>query len=168
MPKDTYANLAYGSAIEAAAGTMAFSEIQTGVAIFEKVAWLINRIDYFFSKTYVNLILDNADAVSGGLTTSNTLVAFELSDPSLLDMHSIGAYNLGAAASGALYPNPIVKDLSGLPGGGILVPPSPIYVAVRGISLAAVMKVEMRIHFTFINLKPEEYWELVESRRIII
>lgn len=167
MAKDVYPNLAYGTITEAVAGTMAFSEIQSGVALFEKVAWLVSRIEYILALGHVNLLLDKSDAIQAGLVASNVITAFNVSDQAVIDFLYLQQADHGAAANDEIYTIPIIKDLSGLPGGGILIPPTPLYVAVRGISLAAVTGVEMRIYFTYIQLKPEEYWELVESRRIV-
>ncbi len=63
MPKDKFSNFAFGQALESVAGTMAFSEIQSGVAIFEKVAWVISRIEYNVPVAYANLLLDEADSI---------------------------------------------------------------------------------------------------------
>jgi len=167
MPKDIFANIAYGSAIETAAGTMAYGEITSGIAMFEKKAWLISRVEYSFGIGKLALLVAEADYIQAGITVSNKLTGFDLSDPALIDSVSIGELDFGTPANAVLPREPWVNDYSGLQGGGILIAPNPIYVAIFGYSLAAVAYVEARIYFTYVDLKPEEYWELVESRRLI-
>jgi hypothetical protein len=167
MAKDQYANIAYGNAIEAVAGNMAFGEIHSGVSMFDKVAWLISRIEYNVALGYVNLILDQSDAIYMGLVTSNSLTTFALDQQAVLDYKALQESDFGTPANAILYEQPMTRDFSTLPGGGLLVPPNPIYMAVQGISLAAVARVMCRIYFTYVELKPEEYWELVEARRLV-
>lgn len=167
MPKDKYSNIAYGEAIESVAGTMAFGEIHSGVSLFDKVAWLISRIDYYISFTALNLMLDETDSITVGITGSNTLTGFGLSQSNVYDTISMCQRDWGASANSQLYTSPFTKDLSTLPGGGLIIPPNPLYAAAQGISLAAPTGASLRIFFTYLDLKPEEYWELVESKRIV-
>lgn len=167
MPKDNYSNLAYGFAEEIAAGTIAFGEIHSGVSMFEKVAWLVSRIEYNFVNTFMNLMIANTDVFHAGLTATSAMTALGMSDSSVIDRISIQRTDFGTPGSAQLTHMPIIKDFSTMPGGGLLIPPNPLYAAVQGISMAAVVKVSLRIYFTYVSLKPEEYWELVESRRII-
>jgi len=54
-----------------------------------------------------------------------------------------------------------------MPGGGLIVPPNPLYLGIKGTGLAAAQAVSCRFWYTTIELTPDEYWELVEARRII-
>ena len=85
----------------------------------------------------------------------------------MLDYRRKIYYESGTPANFAFMDIPIVVDFSTLPGGGIIVPPNPLYLAAKGLGLGAAQSVSVRFWYTNIALKPEEYWELVESRRII-
>jgi hypothetical protein len=75
---------------------------------------------------------------------------------------------MGVAAAGMFVMNPYTKDFTSLAGGGILVPPNPLYLAVQGNNLVNAQTVYARLFYTHVELKPDEFWELVEARRIIV
>jgi hypothetical protein len=60
-----------------------------------------------------------------------------------------------------------VKDFAALPGGGIITPPSPLYAFLGSTGAAATLTLAVRFYYTYKSLSTEEYWELVETRRII-
>jgi len=163
--QDVFVNQAYGGCTELVAGTLAFSEIQTGISLFEKVAWVVHRI-MWFEEDLVR-ILDVDDFLVSALVCSNRLNGLSLQDPAVIDIIQIGEWIEGTPASGHLVEKPIVHDFTNLPGGGLIVPPKPLYIAHVGVSLAAATAVNARIFFTHKELAPDEYWELVESRRMV-
>ena len=165
---DKFANLAYGFVLESGANTITFSEIQTGVSIFEKIAWIIHRILWFPYYSSMNLMLDSGDQIQMALVVNSKMTSLGLDDPSLLDLHIAGLGNVGVAASGFPVACPVVHEFNNLPGGGIIVPPKPLYVAAMGVSLASAVSVACRIEYTHKALATEDYWELVEARRIVM
>jgi len=66
-----------------------------------------------------------------------------------------------------LHQLPFVRDFSGLPGGGLIIAPRPLFVAVKGNSLATAVTASLRAYFTVINLSADEYLELVDFYRIV-
>lgn len=168
MPKDKYTNLAFAEAVEPSAAAIGFSQIQTGVGMFEKTAWLIARVEYFFNLNRMNLMLDESDTMQAGIVVSNKVSQFDQGDPAVVDQVLVGLRKFGTPANALLYQMPIVKNFSDLPGGGILISPSPLFVAVLGSSLAGPTGVHCRIYFTYISLTPSDYWELIEARRIVL
>ncbi|GAH07378.1 unnamed protein product, partial [marine sediment metagenome] len=73
----------------------------------------------------------------------------------------------GTAGTALILRKPFTKDFSSLPGGGILVPPNPIYIFAKGNALGSARTVTCRIFYTVRILKAEDFWELVELRRMI-
>jgi hypothetical protein len=170
MPKtqaDKFANQAVITAVESAVNTLTFKKLETGVSLFEKVAWLISRLEYYVSTSMMALLVASADGLQAALTATDQMAALTLTNNAVLDYFELSRHDIGAAATGHLVQNVFTKDFSTLPGGGILVPPNPLYLGSHGVSVAAVVTMVVKIFYTTYELGTEEYWELVEARRII-
>jgi len=88
-------------------------------------------------------------------------------DPQGIDMQQLKRTDFGTAASATLMALPHSRDFSQLPSGGIIIPPAPLYGAIQGSGEAAISACVMRIFYTIKELATEEYWELVEARRLL-
>jgi hypothetical protein len=164
---DKFANQAVIVCVESAANTLTFKKLETGVSLFEKVGWLISRIDYFWHLATLDLLVAASDISYVALTATDQMTSLPLTNAAIIDEAAVGFCLRGTAASFEIRELTITHDLSTLPGGGILIPPNPIYGAIMSASLATAATVTMKIFYTNYALDPDEYWELVESRRII-
>ena len=158
--KDLYVNTAYGTVTESAAGALTFSEIQTSVSIFEKVAWIISRIEWYIPPATFALIIGAPDMWHMALTASNNLTGLDLNAAAVIDLFEFGAGNVSAG-------QPFIRDWSNMSGGGKIVAPRPLYVAVLGDSMATPGSVQCRINFTQKVLAADEYIELIDFYRIV-
>jgi len=165
MP-DKYANQGYMRVVPTL-NTLSFAELATFVSVFEKKAFLINRIEYNIEKGVILELDAETDYVNYGLCTSNTFDVAAQGERAIFDYNTLFTQLMGAGVSGHLVRMPIVKDLSNLPGGGFLVPSRPIFIYSMSGGLAAAASLSCRIFFTVVELKADEYWELVESTRLI-
>lgn len=164
---DKFVNVARISITESAANTLTFNQIQTGVAIFEKVAWVIHRILWFPTNTTISLLTAAADQLTMALTTSDQLTSLATDQAGVIAQKRLQRIDFGTAASGQMYEVPLESDFSTLPSGGLIVPTAPLYGACVGVSLGSAITFTARVYFTYKTLKAEEYWELVESTRIV-
>jgi hypothetical protein len=64
-------------------------------------------------------------------------------------------------------PQPQTLDFSTLPGTGIIVPADNLYVGIKGTTCGAAGLASIRIYYTVKALKTEEYWDLIEARRVM-
>lgn len=169
--QEKFANMFSISLVESAANTLTYKKLESGFSLFEKKAWLIHRLEYFNLSLAAAVFNGTGDQVTVALTVANTLAAINTAaayaDPTMLDIMNVYRQDLGTAASGFFLETPYVKDFSQLPGGGLIVPPSPLYGAIQGSGLASAASCLIRGYFTVLELKPDEYWELVEARRVI-
>lgn len=165
--KDTFANYAILTTTETAANTLTFKKLETGISLSEKVAWIIARIEYFPTPNTAAQFNGDGDVLYFGLSVSAAFAAAALSEQTVLDMNALFRLDFGAAATAHIISRPIIKDFTSLPGGGIIVPPSPLYGFVQGNGLVSAATVVARIHYTLRTLKVEDYWELVEARRVL-
>lgn len=166
--KDIFTNRASISVSETAINTMSFSKLETGVSIFEKMAFVVSRIEYRYDPFAWNInSLSSADELSFGWVRDQQLATFPHDDPSIIDHGNLSNVLSGVAANLAMHHMPVVHDYSTLPGGGLIIPSAPLYLAILGTGATVVNTVSSLMYFTTKALKPEEYWELVESLRII-
>lgn len=163
--KDEYANMLEQSLTMSGANTLTFDEIDIGLTLFDKVAIKIARIEYEAPRSVVTSLAANSDRWTVGIAADNNITALDYSTRALIDMTEIMVFDFGTPGSGQAMIFPIIRDYSNLPGGGLLVAPKPLYLGLETEGFAAASAVVMRLYFTIVQLKPEEYFELLESRR---
>ena len=159
---DKYANVLYDSVTQSATDTLTFEAIEIGLSLFDKVGILIHRLEWFGHQA--KLAADN-DTIEFGLSTSNGWSAADSSEPSIITFHKESVVDYGTAATCKLQRQPLLDDFTTLPGGGILTTPKPLYLFCDSDALAAAATVKIRLFFTIVTLKAEEYFELLETRQ---
>jgi hypothetical protein len=165
---DKFAQLAYLTATETAANTLTFAklEVATGALLGkQKYGMVLHRIQFNLSIGTRKLILDEDDALRVAITTSSGISGIDLDNVDVVDNIVWGRSRYGTAASGWENIMPVVHDFANM--GGILVPADRLYLAVVGTSLASAASASCRIWYTMRELSVDEYWDLVEARRII-
>lgn len=166
--KDLFSNIAFGSVTESAPNTLTFAEINTGMSVHEKIAWIINRIIWYPSVVQIQAITAAADALNMALTLSNKVPDIKaMGDPSVLVRETFLAVIGGAPTTLFHSREPIESDFSSLPGGGLIISPKPLYLAAQGESLVLATTLSCRIYYTVKALAADEFWELVQASRIV-
>jgi len=165
--KDQFANYAIVTVAESAANTLTFKKLETGISLIEKVAWVLNRIEYTINNLSAAVFNGDGDSVDYGLSVGSGFTAPANTEVTIIDYNKVVRRDYGAAASMRLDIIPIIKDFSALPGGGIIVPPAPIYLYAMGTGLTGATAVVARMYYTLLPLSVDQYWELVEARRVL-
>lgn len=163
-----YASSATVTVIESAANTLTFEKLEAGISIYDHVGWVLTRVEWRPRVAAYQQFNGSGDALQMALTMSNALAALSDSDPSTYAMKTIARLDLGTAASGAIFPTSLVDDFSGLPGGGLLVLPSPLYLGVAGSGLAAATTVTVKMYFKSIDMTQDDYFNLVQARQLLL
>lgn len=162
-----FANMAALSVQESALNTLTFKKLDAQISINEKIAWLINRLEIFVDISAGQLNA-TGDAISVALTRSNLVTnLLDMTEGSILWNAFMQRQDFGAAATMILLQEPFTWDFSTFPGGGLITPPTPLYGAVKGTGCVAANLVQIRLWYQTLELTPEQYWQLVESVRII-
>lgn len=162
---DGRAQMAAMLVTESAANTLTVGIFNFPFSIMDKMALSIVRIEYW--PTWDKLV-GAIDELYMAIIAAKTVSDLSLqTDPAIVDSCEIMRTDFGTAAAAQINVSPIVKDFSNLPGGGLLVAPNPLAFAIKGSSLQAAASAWVRIHYTYMQLSTDEYWQLVESRRII-
>lgn len=162
---DKYPSVYVDSVTLSAANTLTTREIVVGLNIFDKVALLVSRFEIEPGSAAIGEMTATGDVIAGGLVNSAAPASLAMSDQNVVDLMSIIRHDLGAAAAGVVITRPLVHDFSTLPGGGLLVPPKPLYFAGASSGLASAATIIFRMYFVIVQLTDAEYLELLETRR---
>lgn len=167
MPgKQSYADKFYGSVQESAANTLTFSEIMTNISIMEKWAWILHRLEWSMDLPSYDEVSAVGDMLEMALTMSNRISGLSLADAAVIDKAQ-QAIVVETAVGIQRELLPLIRDFTGLPGGGLIIPPRPLYVAVKGTSLANPCFVEVRGYYTPVQVSGEAYYDLLDAYRLI-
>lgn len=167
-PKSGFANRAVITVTESAANTLTFAKLETGVSIFDKVAWIVHRVDWYMGSTTYGLFNTTADYLKMALVSSNTLSDLAITTQGVLAFRRLLRVDLGTAASGMYMGDPLLTDdFSKLPQGGLIIPPAPLYAAAYGNGLSGASTTFIQLWYSVLEMKPEDYWDLVESTRVL-
>lgn len=164
---DKFSNIAFLRCQESAVDTLTFAQLAMANNLSDqKAALIINRAEMTF--TNLGSLNSNGDMVDAALCLSDRVTPlYDLSQPEILFYFRVQRWDMGAAASAALYEYPLIRDFTELPGGGLLVPADRLYLGIKSTGAASVDAAELRIYYTVMQLKTEDYWELVEARRVM-
>ena len=162
--KDSYSNIYQLVLTESAANTLTYFEINLGLTLFQKRAILVNRIVIDWGYAGIKALQGADDTTIVGLCQSNTPASISLTDSSTIWKAQKGGFIHGTPANYDVREIVDTFDLSAIPGGGEFIVPTPLYGAIQSASVTAAQTATMRIYFQVVELKPEEYFELLESR----
>jgi hypothetical protein len=153
---------------ESAANTLTFAKLTTGVSIYDKIGWIINRLEWRFGGSLNAFFNGTADSLALALTMSNAAASLSDTDPAIIAIRRWQRTDFGTAANAQIQPLTWVDDFSTLPGGGLLVLPNPIYGAALGSGLTTASTTYIRMFFTPVELSDQDYFNLVQARQLLI
>jgi len=165
---NNYTSQAIFDVTESAANTLTFEKLETGLSVYDKVGWVISRVEWRPTAATFAYLNTSGDYLSMALTLTNSLTVLEDSNPAVLFKRTLVRQDLGTAASGSIFPATFVEDFSTLPGGGILTLPNPLYCGLLGSGLSTAARVIVRMYFQAIDLGEQDYFNLVQSRQLLI
>jgi hypothetical protein len=151
-----------------AANTRTFEEIRLGMNLFDKVGLIIHRLEYRLSQGSYQELVVVADNAVLALTSSDQLTSLSELQADVIDMITLEVNHvLNANGETLLIQDfPLVHDFCDMPGGGLLVPPKPLYLGANSAGFAAALTCYIRIYFTIRKLSDTDYLELLETRRV--
>lgn len=167
---DRFVNKAYVSVLQSAANAAAYGEINFNIPTFDKVGIVISKIEYHFATGAWAEMVSASDQMLYGITTNaslGTLTPASLNNPAVIDLNYVTNIVVGAVVSMTQVWDPVVIDYTTMPDGGIIVPPRPLYLYFSSAGFAAATTAYAVMWFRYLNLTTEDYWDLVESTRVI-
>lgn len=162
---DVYSNVIKKAVTMSAANTLTFEEIEIGLNLFDKVGLVIHRVAYEVGRASYLLLEGEGDDIAMAITLSNSVSSISPTERSTVDYERYQSIAYGTPANAETKKMPEIHDLSGLPGGGLLIPPKPLYLAMTSTSLASACTGTVNIYFTIKQLKDADYFELLETFR---
>lgn len=161
--KDVYPNRAFERLTLSAANTLTFVQLQFGVGLFQGIAAIINRIEWFPPIATIQELLTGADTLEMALTNRDDLANLDPTNQSVLAKKNIIPLQVGAVTSLTHERYPMISDYSTMPGGGLIVPANPLYVGMITTGFAAAAVVDIVVYLLFKQLTDAEYIELVQT-----
>lgn len=165
---DSFAFPAAFGLVETAANTLTIEKLETGLSVYDRIGWVIQRVEIALAVATYGLMNSTADALSVAITTTNQLTALADDNPAVLFLRRFTRIDYGTAASGAVLPTVYESDLSGIAGGGILTLPNPIYGAILGSGLSGAASAVIRMYIKAIELTDTDYFNLAQARQLLI
>lgn len=163
-----FASTAVITTTESAQGTLTFDKLETGTSVYDKIGWIIHRVEWMISVSVLNLLLDQSDSIAWAIAMSNQGTTIPDNDPAVIVRRRLGCADFGTPANTLEEYWPKTDDFSNLPGGGILVLPNPLYLGVISASIASAASVTARIFFSAIEMNDQDYFNLIQSRQLLI
>jgi len=163
---DKYANLAALYVLQDVANTVKYTSFNFPFSVMDRIGLIVSRIEY--QPTALQQLDASADTIEVGVSVANNLAdPYDVTDARLVDYQTMIRRQDAAPTSSYLERLPIIKDFSTLPGGGLLIAPNPLYAFVHTGGAGAVMGLRVRFWYTWMVMAAEDYWQLVESRRVV-
>jgi len=163
--KDRFTNMIQVQPEESTVNTLTFGDIDLGLTIFQKVGIIVNRIVIDWTAQLLGQFNNDNDRCLVSITQSDNITSIGLHENAVIFKAERMRIDFGTAASAQLADTVIAYDLMGLPGGGELMAPRPLHWAIQGSGLDTAASVTMRIYFQILELKADEYFEILEARR---
>jgi len=164
--QDRYANKFYGAVTESGANTLTFAEINTAINLQSRTAWILHRLEWYLDNASIAIVSATGDTIHGALCSSNKMTQLGLDNAGVIDLFDLTEINAtGVGFSQYFYP--LMRDFNQLPGGGLIIPPRPLYVAAMGVALAAAVTVKVRGYYTSLELADSDYYDLLDAYRIL-
>jgi hypothetical protein len=159
MPRtsDAYAQMAYMTVEQAAANDLSFGQLGLRLGVGMRQAWVIHSILYYPIVGLMNEMATNVDNFAMAICTNDKMDSLELEDPAIVDLCKLFMNQLTAVGY-EIYQRPIRSDFTNLPGGGYLVLPSSLYLALKTSGCANAHSAECRILYTTKDLNDADYF----------
>ena len=162
--RDMFINRAMLRCTQTGTNVLTFAQLNFAVGVFQGIALVINRIEYHVSAAAFQGVVENTDNFQVALTMSNQITDITYARPEVIDSRQVFGHLTGVGANLQLVDNRIKTELSSMPGGGLLVPANPIYLAMASAGLTSFKFVDVVVFFTFKELSDSDYIELMQSR----
>lgn len=156
---EMFANRALVSMTMSAANTLTYSQVRFTTGLVEKIALVVHRIDWIPTSASLKEIVASTDLAQLALTLSSSPTSLSPSDQRVIAMMEI----VGIGVAVERYITPLTMDFSMFPGGGIIIPPNPIYLAMSTSGAAGASGFNACIWFSYRQLSDADYLELIQT-----
>lgn len=163
-----YAGLALLTGVESAMNTLTYVKLESGISIYDHVGWVLSRIEWRLTGGTLALFNASGDALSAALTMSDKMTSLVDDDPAIYVKRAWTRLDFGTAANARIESTTWVDDFSTLPGGGLLVLPTPLFLGLQGSSLTGAATVYAKMFYKAIDMQDQDYFNLVQARQLLV
>ncbi len=160
---DLYPNRAIQAVTLSAANTLTFAQMRFGFGVFGGTAIVLHRMEFHLPVAAMNGLVANTDAIRLAITNRDDLTALSPTNMNVLIFKELTTTMVGAVVGIQVNEGPILVDLARLPGGGMIIPPNPLFFAMVSEGLAAAISATLVMYYTTLTLTDADYVELVQS-----
>lgn len=151
--------LAYLRVTESAPNTLSFGKLEDDRF---RAGWLVTRVDCFVSRT--EDFVSDYDSVEYGISVMHRPSAVFLEQRPAAAVKTVTLRDWQGATTEIWEGNPRTRTFPG----GIMLPPSSIYVFVHGVGVIAPQVVSVRVFYNVIKLESGGFRHLLEQRDVIV
>lgn len=160
---DVYANRAFEEVIMSGANAITFQQIRFGVGIFQGVALVIHRLEFYPTRTTIDELLTVSDRLEMALVNRDDLAVLQADNQNIIALKMLYPMMVGAVVGIQEVELPLVVDYGELPEGGLIVPANPLYLAANTAGFTGAGAVRCIMFYTFKQLADSDYIELVQG-----
>lgn len=160
---DVFPNRAIQRLTLSAADTLTFTQMRFGAGLFTGTALVIHRVDWYPDETSMNSLAQGSDQLLFAITNRDDIATLSADNMNCLVTKFINTAEAGTPATLNIIPIPLISDFTQLPGGGLIVPSNPLFLAGASTGLGAVMVLDMIMYYTQKELVDADYIELIQS-----
>ena len=167
-PKEQFANIAHIDVTEGGANTITAVKLDAGIAVFQRTALVLHQIEFRPNGSTMAMVLEDSDTFAMAITTSDSLSNLERDQAAIVDLVEYKVIDHGTAANDETVPLPFIHNFCSFPSGGIIVPGNAVYATVKGTSLAGAGRCIFSLWFSYMELKAEDYYDLMQASQALI
>lgn len=160
---DVYVNRVIDTLTMSGANAITFGQIRFGMGVFAGVAIVVHRVEFHFPAATIDELIAAADWVQVGLVNRDDLAVVDPTSLNVLVVAGIQTVVVGAVVGINHLLTPLTVDLTGTPGGGLIVPSNPLYLCLDTSGFVSAAVVHMVLYYTFKTLTDKDYIELVQG-----
>jgi hypothetical protein len=152
---------------QVAAGGIVFNQLTTGYSSINKIAFLVNRIEYFFPPSWLATIVTAGGFIRMALSAVNslTIAQFTEASSSLYDLAEIDCSATPAALGGPFHrDSPLIHEFA--PGNELLVLPQNLFMGLGWATTANIsaLNANIRMWYKELELGPQDWFDLLQMR----
>jgi len=159
MAEDRFANVYTADLTMAAANTLAFSQLNFGLNLRDKIAIVIDQLYFYINAGALAEMTTAADAIAMAITMGDAITnifSSGLGDRRIIYLEEYRRFDFGTAASGQFHTFPLKAEFSP----PVLVLPTRLFFALNTAGLASAANVIMRMHYRTVNITQQD--QLIE------
>lgn len=159
--QDQFPNRAIMQVTQTVGSTLVFQQVRFGAGLFQGTALIVHRIEWFPDQDSVLEMLDVADYHHYALTNRDDLTELTPQNMNVLVMKKLLTPEGGVF--GQHEELPFISDLSNQPGGGLIIPSNPLFLAFDTGGASTQFTLNAVMYYTVRQLSDADYIELVQS-----